>query len=104
MRNLLIASAAWLALAAAPLAAHAAGPATGDVAKLTVAQSQSGTVLPGVIVTAPALPPMNPWDISTWRFRAGAGPDHPEGHHGYGAGTGGGGGSGAGVVVSPPPR
>jgi hypothetical protein len=102
MRTLLVTSAAWLALAAVPFIAHAAGPvlgapgATGDVPRVTVAQSSSGTVLPGVTVTAPA-PPMNPGDISTWRLTTGRGPNHPPG----GSGMGNGGPSGALVAALP---
>jgi hypothetical protein len=106
MRSLRVASSAWLVLAGAPFAAYAAGPpqqppgTAGEVAKVTVAQSQSSTVLPGVTVTAPAPPPMNPWDISTWRFHAGATPAHPEGRHGYGNSVSG----GNGAIVASPPR
>jgi len=105
MRSLLRTTAVWLGLVAAPLAAHAGqvlgAPApTGDAPKVTVAQSQSSTVLPGVTVTAPAPPTMNPWDISTWRFHAGATPAHPEGHQGYGNSVSG----GNGAIVAPPPR
>ncbi len=103
MRNLILAAAAGGVLLTAPLAAHAARSvqgrpnATSNAPQLTVAQSQPGTVLPGVTVTAPA-PPSNPWDVSTWRFHAGASRYQPRG----GAGTGGYGGSGSGVVVAAP--
>ncbi len=83
MRTLLLTSAALLGFVAAPLIAHAAG-VTPAPAGPTIVVAQS-TALPPVTVTAP--PPMNPWDISTWRFHAGQPSFAPEGRPGFGAST-----------------
>ena len=90
MRMLLVASAAWLGLVAAPLVAHAAGVTPGAAGDVVAAQSQSqpGTVLPGVTVTAPR-PVNDPFDISTWQFHAGPNQYAPKAEH-FGIGMGGG--------------
>jgi hypothetical protein len=89
MRTQLVAAAAWLGLMAVPVVALAAGPAPGAAGGVVVAQSQSsGTVLPGVTVTAPRRE-NDPFDISTWRFHAGPNPYAPKAEH-FGIGLGGG--------------
>jgi len=74
MRTLLFASVAVLGMAAAPLAAHAAGVTPPSAAPAIVA-AQSTTTPPFTVTAPPAI--NAPWHISTWRFHAGPNPSAP---------------------------